>query len=85
VGTFPKCRAGLDYHLILGLLFENALILRLYPILYSKFGKFGPFFPRKILCGGRNHIFQVEIWRKFASKRNTGRVQLCISGMWPIQ
>jgi hypothetical protein len=29
------------------------------------------FFPQKILCIGRNHIFQVEIWEKFSGKRNT--------------
>jgi hypothetical protein len=32
----------------------------------------GHFFPWKILCIGRNPILQVEIWRKFTSKRNTG-------------
>jgi hypothetical protein len=32
----------------------------------------GHFFPWKILCIGRNPTFQVEIWRKFASKRNNG-------------
>jgi hypothetical protein len=34
-------------------------------------GEFGTFFPWKILCMGRNHIFQVEIWWKFGNKRNT--------------
>jgi hypothetical protein len=38
----------------------------------SKSGEFGPFFPWKILCVGRNHIFQVEIWRNFAKEnKNT--------------
>jgi hypothetical protein len=31
----------------------------------SKSGEFGPFFPWKILCIGRNNVFQVEIWRNF--------------------
>jgi hypothetical protein len=30
------------------------------------------FFLRKILCVRGNHVFQVEIWQKFASKRNSG-------------
>jgi hypothetical protein len=29
-------------------------------------------FCMEILCAGRIIIFQVEIWRKFASQRNTG-------------
>jgi hypothetical protein len=37
-------------------------------ITYS--GKFGPFFSWKFLCLGRNNIFQVEIWREFASEGN---------------
>jgi hypothetical protein len=34
-------------------------------------GEFGPFFSLKILCLGRNHIFQVKIWRNFAQNQNT--------------
>jgi hypothetical protein len=41
-------------------------------ILFLKSGEFGPFFSWKIVPICRNHIFQVGIWRKFASKRNTG-------------
>jgi hypothetical protein len=38
----------------------------------SKSGKFESFLPWKILWYiSWNHIFQVKIWRKFASKRNT--------------
>jgi hypothetical protein len=33
-------------------------------------GEFGPFFSWKILCIGRNHIFQLKIRRDFA-QRNT--------------
>jgi hypothetical protein len=29
----------------------------------GEFGSFGFFLEKKILCIGRNHIFQVEIWR----------------------
>lgn len=36
-----------------------------------KSGDFGPFFPRKIFCISQNHNFRVEIWRKFARKRET--------------
>jgi hypothetical protein len=36
----------------------------------SKSGEFRSFFPWKIFCIGQNHIFQVEIWWKFVSKRN---------------
>jgi hypothetical protein len=37
-----------------------------------KSSEFEPFFfSQKILCTGRNHIFQVEIWEKFSGKRNT--------------
>jgi hypothetical protein len=32
-------------------------------------GEFGPYVPWKILCKDQNHIFQVQIWWKFASKR----------------
>jgi hypothetical protein len=28
-----------------------------------------PFFPRKILCIGRSHIFQAEFLRKFTNKK----------------
>jgi hypothetical protein len=38
----------------------------------SKCGEFGPFFSWKILPIGRNHIFQVVIRWKFASKTNAG-------------
>jgi hypothetical protein len=41
-----------------------------------KIWRFGRFSPWKILCIGWNHIFQVEIWRKFTSTRITG----CQSG-----
>jgi hypothetical protein len=27
------------------------------------------FFPWKVLCKGRNHILEVEIWRNFAEKK----------------
>jgi hypothetical protein len=27
------------------------------------------FFPCKVLCKGRNHILEVEIWRNFAEKK----------------
>jgi hypothetical protein len=37
----------------------------------------GHFFPWKILGIGRNHIFQVKIWRKIATKGNTGAT--CVS------
>jgi hypothetical protein len=28
-----------------------------------KSGELGPLFPKKILCIGQNHIFQLKIWR----------------------
>ncbi len=37
----------------------------------KKFLQTGPFFPLKILCIGRNHIFQVDIWRNFSSRKKT--------------
>jgi len=39
---------------------------------FLKSSEFGPFFPWKIPCISQDYIFQVEIWRKFASKRNSG-------------
>jgi hypothetical protein len=36
---------------------------------FSKSGESEPFFPWKILCIGRNHIFQVQIWRNFAKTK----------------
>jgi hypothetical protein len=39
---------------------------------FSKSGEIGRIFSWKILPIIRNHIFQVRIWRKFASKRNAG-------------
>jgi hypothetical protein len=42
----------------LDLITENLAIWNFFPL---KFGQFWQIVPRKILCIGRNHIFQVEI------------------------
>ncbi len=39
--------------------------------LLQKSRKFGPFFPLKILCIGRNHIFSGRNLVKFCPKKNT--------------
>jgi hypothetical protein len=38
--------------------------------IFLKSGKFGPFFPWKILCIGQNHTFQVEMWQNFTKKEH---------------
>jgi hypothetical protein len=46
----------------------NCRILTIWIFFFSKFEEIGPFFPRKILSIGRNHISQVDVLRKFANK-----------------
>jgi hypothetical protein len=55
---------------ILGLLTGSYHInLAIWNFFSSKSGEYGPFFSWKILCTGRNHISQVEIWQNFAKKK----------------
>jgi hypothetical protein len=37
----------------------------------SKFDEFGPFFAWKIVCVCQNHIFEVKLWKIFASKNKS--------------
>jgi len=47
-------------------------ILAIWNFFNSKFCKFGPFFAWKFVYISQNHIFQVEIWKIFTSKRYNG-------------
>ncbi len=52
-------------------------IWRLVELFFRSLANWGPFFSWKILHIGRNHIFQVRTWQKFASKRNAESMQPC--------
>ncbi len=47
-----------------------------------KFGEFESFLPLENLCIGQNHIFQVEFWWKFTSRRTVGWSPLSHCGTW---
>jgi hypothetical protein len=69
----PDAALPTESFYILGYLLELIIkIWRFEKKILQNLANLGQFFHEKILCAGRNHIFQVEIWRKFASQRNTG-------------
>jgi hypothetical protein len=49
---------------------------------FFKIWQIEQFFPWKILCIAQTHIFQVETWWKFTSKRNTGTLRSQYLAAW---
>ncbi len=85
-------RILLCFWLLTGTYHQNLADFELFSLKSGQFESFSPWH-EKILCIGWNHIFQVKIWWKLASKTNAGWSSIhtgtltCLSeaSSWPYQ